>query len=140
MKSTSRNWKRPVLLVCLWVALLIEVVALGGAGAAKFLNAGVWSGWFAAWGYPYGFSYVVGALEVCGALLLIPARSSSYAGGGLIVVMLGALLTVLRNPGQLGPSAPLVHIVLLVSIVALRWKSRWRYDRPRNKTGPSPAI
>ena len=140
MKSTLGQWGRRALRVCVGLVVLFEVATLGGAGVAKFLNATVWSAWFAAWGYPSGFSHVVGAVEVGGALLLIPARSSSYAGCVLLVVMLGALTTVLRHPGQLGPSAPLMHGALLTLIVALRWRSRLRFHRPRTEDEPSPAV
>lgn len=134
MKSTPRSWGSWVVRVCLWGAILFEVVAMGGAGAAKFLDAATWSAWFSGWGYPPGFSYVVGTLEVAGALLLIPPRSSSYAGGVLIVVMLGALVTVLLHPGRLGPGAPLIHMAVLVPVVVLRWRSRWRPGDPERAT------
>ena len=137
MKSTPRLWGERALRIALGLVVLFEVVTLGGAGVAKFLNAAAWSAWFASWGYPPGFSYVVGVVEVGAALLLIPARSSSYAGGVLLLVMLGALVTVLRHPGQLGPGAPLLHGALLMVIVALRWKSRLRPDGSgRRRTGP----
>lgn len=79
MKSTPRGWGSRVGGVCVWVAILVEVFAMGGEGAA----------------------------------------------GLLIAVMVTALLTVLRHPGQLSALTPLVHMAVLVP-VALRWRSRWR--------------
>lgn len=107
-----------------WVAIVFEVATIGGAGLAKFANATMWTGLFEGWGYPRGFSYVVGSLEVAGAILLLVPLSSSYAAGLLIAIMTGALGTVLSHPGQLGPVAPVIHLALLVAIAVLRWPSR----------------
>ena len=50
-----------------------------------------------------------GAGEMLGALLLVVPRLASYAAGGLIVIMVGALATVLVHDSSLGPVTPIVN-------------------------------
>ena len=69
---------------------------------------------------------MIGGLELSCALLLAVPRVAGYAAGVLIVIMLGAIWTVLTNESQLGPGIPLIHIVVLVIILRVRWNARWR--------------
>ena len=111
--------------VALWVLIVLDALMMGVAGWAKFGPAASW--WaeqFAGWGYPSGFSRVTGGLELGLAVLMLVPRWASYAAIGLIVVMTGALGTVLMNPGRLGPGAPLMHLAVLAVIVWGRWGRR----------------
>lgn len=111
--------------VALWVVIVMDALLMGVAGWAKFgPAAGWWSDQFAAWGYPAGFSRVTGGLELGLALGLLVPRWASYAAIGLIVVMVGALATVLLNPGRLGPGAAVMHLVVLTGIAWARWGRR----------------
>lgn len=64
--------------------------------------------------------------ELILALCLLIPRLAAYAAGGLIVIMGGALVTVLANPGPMGPVPPIVHLVVLTIILRARWRVRWR--------------
>jgi uncharacterized membrane protein YphA (DoxX/SURF4 family) len=108
-----------------WVVVVLEMLSIGAAGFAKFAASEVWTGLFVGWGYPRGFTFVVGAVEVLGALALLAPRLASYAAGGLIVVMVGALATVLLNDTQLGPIAPTLHLIGLSIVLRARWARRW---------------
>jgi uncharacterized membrane protein YphA (DoxX/SURF4 family) len=91
---------------------------MGLSGAAKFMGD-TWQVMFATWGYPVWFSYLVGVLEIGGALLLLVPRAAPFAAGGLIVIMIGALVTeIVKN--QLGVVMPILHITLLGTIIFLR--------------------
>ncbi len=126
MESTTSNGAARVGRVAVWVLIVAEMLGMGLAGAAKFLAPDVWTALFEGWGYPARFAFVIGGTEAIAALLLLVPRMASYAALLLIVVMLGALGTVLTHPGNLGPVTPVIHIVVLATIAAARWKDRWR--------------
>ncbi len=111
----------------LWVLTLFETLTMGGAGLAKF-RGDTWVRMFEGWGYPATFTYVIGAAEIVGALLLLAPRATSWAASGLIVIMLGALgtLTTTDFATGLGLRTPLVHLLLLAVLLRSRWPARWR--------------
>ena len=94
----------------------------------KFLQPDRWQALFIGWGYAPWFSPVVGVLEMLGAIGLLVPRLAFYAAALLVVVMLGALVTLFTHPG--GPmgwgATPLVYLVLLSLIGAARRKERIR--------------
>ena len=116
--------KRLIVLIPLWLLTVLETLTMGLAGAAKFMGD-TWPEMFAAWGYPIWFTYVVGVLEIVGALLLLVPRAAVYAAGSLMVIMLGALVTELRQP-QVGWLMPVVHLAVLSAIILLRRKTASR--------------
>jgi uncharacterized membrane protein YphA (DoxX/SURF4 family) len=75
---------------------------------------------FVDWGYPAWFRFVVGTGEfVAAVLLLIASRRSRFLAGGLLVVILvGAVITHVVNRNSIGESimAP-THLVLSAVIV-----------------------
>ena len=108
------------------MVLALEVSGMVVAGSAKFTAAAWWSARFTEWGYPDGLSYVIGVVEIVGALLLLVPAWSAYAACVLIVVMVTALITVLVHPGNPTADGPIVHLVLLAIILPVRWPRRWR--------------
>jgi len=111
--------------ILVWLITVFELVTMGMAGWGKLgAAAGTWQGLFAGWGYPSGFSTVVGVVELLGvAALMVPALAS-WAAIWLGAVMIGALATVLTHPGPLGPITPVVHLLLLGIIGYARWNRR----------------
>jgi uncharacterized membrane protein YphA (DoxX/SURF4 family) len=112
--------KRKPMLVLLWLVTGLEVLTMGLAGATKFTNAAMWQGHFSSWGYPVWLPSVVGVAELVGVVFLLVPRTALAAAGGLIVIMLGALGTVLVFQSELGWFGPTLHLVLLSTIVWLR--------------------
>jgi len=112
--------------VIVWLLTAFEALTMTGAGLSKFSNAAFWTAAFVSWGYPAWLSPVIGGLEAVGALLLLVPAVAARAAGLLIAIMAVALVTVLVHPGRLGPTAPIVHLVLLSSIAWLRWARRRR--------------
>ena len=93
---------------------------------------------FEGWGYPGWFAFVIGGAELACALLLLAPRLASYAGSTLVVIMLGALSTVLLHPGgRMGPGIPLIHIAVLSVIIVARWRRRWT---PRSRFTRENAV
>lgn len=111
--------------VMLWVLTVVMAGLLGFAGLAKFAQSDLWTGLFAGWGYPTWLSYVVGALELAGAVGLLVPRLATYAGALLVAIMIAAAYTVLTNPGDMGAVPPAVNIVGLAIVAYARRKDRW---------------
>ena len=126
MKDSAAVGTR-VLGVLLWIAILFELVTLGGAGVAKF-GSPTWPEMFIGFGYPGWGATIVGALELGGALALLFARTRAPGALLLMAIMTGAFVTVMTNETELGLMQPVVHLVALGFIL---WKGR----RPRS---PSP--
>jgi uncharacterized membrane protein YphA (DoxX/SURF4 family) len=121
-----------VALGLLWVVTVLEVLAMGSAGLAKFLSMDGWMYWFERFGYPARFSLVIGALEFVGAGILLLPRWASYAAGVLGVIMIGALHAVTTHETDLGVNAPLIHVAFLAVIGTARWRVRWRPGHARD--------
>jgi len=126
MVSTKSKWVARIGFGIVWLLIVVDALGMGLVGSMKFSNPDLWTGQFEGWGYPRGFAFVVGGAEMVGALLLLVPRFTAYAAGTLIFIMIAALITVLIHPGQMGPSGPIIHLVVLSIILAARWKVRWR--------------
>ena len=137
MPSTSSGARTTLGRATIWVLVVVELVGMGAAGLLKFVNPELWTGLFLGWGYPAWFTFVVGAAEVFGVLLLLVPRLAGYGAVLLMVIMLGALGTVLTHPGQMGPTTPAVHLVVLAVILWARWPRRWRPGKPRDGSPPT---
>ena len=112
--------KRRAATVLVWLVTIWETLTMGLSGAAKFMGD-TWQLMFATWGYPVWFTSVVGVLEIGGALLLLVPRAAPYAAAGLIVVMVGALVTELVQ-SQLGVFICLSLLYeLYVSVIELSY-------------------
>jgi uncharacterized membrane protein YphA (DoxX/SURF4 family) len=108
----------------LWVLTVAVAVGLLLAGATKFTASETWIGLFEGWSYPAWFSYAVGAVEVVGALVLVVPRYSTYAAGVLMLIMAGAIFTLLTNPGEMGPAPAVFNFVGLAVIAYSRRGAR----------------
>ena len=96
------------------------------AGWGKFDHMEGWKIWFEKWGYPSGFSLVIGVSEILfGALVLIP-KIASYAAGISILILLAAFFTLLFNESDLSLIDPWFGIAILLVPMFGRWKQRWK--------------
>ena len=111
--------------VLLWLLVVFETLGFGAAGLEKFLGRR-WQTLFAGWGYAPWFCYLIGGVEITGAVLLIFPRFTAYAAILLILVMLGAEYTLLTHPSPLGHVAPLVHLAIFAILACGRWDRRAR--------------
>lgn len=108
-----------------WIVVVLQTLTMGMAGFAKLgPRADWWQTSFVSWGYASWFSTVIGILEVIGALALLVPKLTAYASIMLIIIMTGALSTVITNDSSLGVLAPTMHITVSVALLALRWKKR----------------
>ena len=88
------------------------------AGVTKLIGLPAMVEHFQHWGFPAWFCYVIGVLEILGAVGLLVPRYAAEIASALIMLMIGALFTLLRA----GESflAPLLVIVLLGAVTWLR--------------------
>ena len=109
----------------LWVLTGFETLGFGAAGLGKILGKS-WPRLFTGWGYAPWFCYLIGAVEITGAVFLLFPRFTSYAALLLMLVMVGAEYTLLTHPGSLGRFAPLGHMLVFAILARGRWGRRVR--------------
>ena len=101
-----------------WLLTLFLAVSFVPTGVGKFSADSGWAEVFAAWGYPAGFHFLVGALENLAAVALLVPRLTFYGAGGLAVLMAGALSTHLVHGNHpTFPAAQMAAIYLVTAIV-----------------------
>lgn len=134
----ARSWASRLRWTAFTLILALEVLAMGSAGLSKFQNADGWLLWFGRFGYPPRMAFVVGAVEMLGAGLLLLPGVAAYAALVLCVVMVGALEAVLTTETDLGWFDPVIHLAFLGIILRARWGRRWRPRRDR--VDPLPRL
>lgn len=106
--------------------LTFVTVAFFATGAFKLFGTSFEKELFLQWGYPLWFMYVVGVVEVLGAVLLHVKRLSQYAALGLVAVALGAISTHVAH-GE-GFVAPIPATLLLLSLFGVLYLGRGRSE------------
>ena len=78
-----------------WALAIFLALAFIRAGVSKLAGGEAvrWAGRFAQWGYPSKAHYVVGVLELLGAVGLLIPRCRRAAAALLVILMVGALCT-----------------------------------------------
>lgn len=111
--------------VALWA---VQVVTAGWfllAAAGKFAGAEQIVATFDALGVGDWFRYLIGVLEIAGAIALLVPRLAGLAGLAFVALMVGATLTQLIVIGG-GVVMPLAGLVLSTTIAWGRWRSTTR--------------
>ncbi|NER13616.1 DoxX family membrane protein [Leptobacterium flavescens] len=89
--------KNKVKKVVTWVLQILLGLEFILAGQAKFTRPDVWAREFRDWGYPDNVHYIIGGLELIGAVLIFFPKFASKAALGLGIIMLGAAVTHLLH-------------------------------------------
>jgi putative oxidoreductase len=108
----------------LWGLQVLLALQFAMAGLAKVFGDQAMVEMFDTIGIGQWFRYLVGALEIAGAIGVLVPRLSSSAALGLICLMVGAAAT---NVFVLGAS-PLLPLVLLLVSGLVAW-GRWPQTR-----------
>ena len=108
--------------VALWALQALLALVFAMAGLAKVFGDPAMVEMFATIGVGQWFRYVVGALEVSGAVGVLIPRLSGPAALGLVCLMAGATLTNLLVLG----ASPVLPIGLLVASAVIAWARRPR--------------
>ena len=117
--ATSRG---RALNIALWTLQVLLAFQFAMAGLSKVFGDPAMVNMFATIGVGQWFRYLVGALEIAGAVGVLVPRLSGLAALGLVCLMAGATLT---NLFVLGAS-PLLPLVLLVVSALAAWGRRER--------------
>lgn len=113
--------KKKILVVVLWTLCILMAVLFIPSGFPKIVPEEAMLNRFARWGYPGWFATVIGIVELLGGILILIPRTTLYAAGALMVVMLGAVYTHISS-GIGGPSFALIAFLVLGITAFLRWK------------------
>ena len=122
--STTATTRKRLLSIALWTLQVVLALTFAMAGLAKMGGDQAMVEMFATIGVGQWFRYVVGTLEIAGAVGVLIPRVSGLAALGLVCLMIGATLT---NLFVLGAS-PLLPSVLLVLGALVAW-GRWSETR-----------
>ena len=124
-----------------WLEILgvwIPTVLLGAffvlQGIMKLQPGSPWPKMFEEWGYPAGFHWLLGAVELLGGLLLFVPRVAGYAAVLLGTVMGGAFLTHLVHGETIGTITTFVIGSMLAMLV------RFRLPRRRSRALGAPTA
>lgn len=111
--------------IVLWVVTVAAGAGMILAGATKFIAADMWTGMFTEWGYPSWFAFVIGGLEVVGALAFLVPRFATYGGALVATIMGGALFTLVSNQVDMPLLVPTVNLIVFGAVAFLRRDVRW---------------
>ncbi len=123
--ARATSYRHAVNIFALWTLQALLAIMFAMAGLAKVGGDAAMVEMFATIGIGQWFRYVVGALEIAGAVGVLVSRLSGLAALGLLCLMAGAILA---NVLVLGTSPQLPIVLMLVSAL-IAW-GRW----PRTRT------
>ena len=106
--------------IALWLLQALLALVFGMAGLAKVFGDPAMVEMFATIGVGQWFRYVVGVLEISGAVGVLIPRLSGSAALGLVCLMAGATLTNLLVLGA-SPSLPIGLLVVSALVAWGRW-------------------
>jgi uncharacterized membrane protein len=120
--TTVRRTRGRVLGIALWTLQVLLALQFASGGVLKLAGDPAMVAMFADIGVGQWLRYLVGGLEIAGALGLLVPRLSGLAALGLVGLMVGAAAT---NALVLGTS-PLLPILLLLLAALVAWVRRER--------------
>ena len=109
----------------LWVITILAALAMGVAGVTKFTTPDMWNAMFTEWGYSIGFKSLIGAVEIVGAVSVLVPRFATYAATVLVLVMVGAVYTLVSTQSEMSIVPPLGNLILFAIIAVARRNVRW---------------
>jgi putative oxidoreductase len=124
--STARNlswYGRLIRSVFTWMlSIALAALVFVPAGIAKLTGQAMEIQRFAGFGYSIWFMYLIGFMEVTGALLVLVPRLAGAGAALLACVMLGAVYSEIAL-GQTSRAA--LPLVLFVLLLILSWLRGW---------------
>ncbi len=128
--------RRRALTVTLWALQALLAIQFAGAGSLKLGGAQQMVDLFTQIGAGQWLRYLVGALELAGAIGLLLPRLSGLAALGLVGLLVGATATNLLVIDQ-GPWLPLGLLPVSVLVAWARWPQTKTLASTRRRR-PSP--
>jgi putative oxidoreductase len=129
--TTATTASSPVIILLTWLPRVALAVIFAAAGFSKVAGDPAMIDLFSDIGAGQGLRYVVGVLEIAGAIGVLVPRLCGLAAAGLALLMLGATIT---NIAVLGYS-PIVTLFLLAIAAFTVWLRRHHLDprQPRRQ-------
>lgn len=118
--ATSSHW----LMVLRWVPRLALALIFAGAGFSKIAGDPAMIELFSDIGIGQGLRYVVGTLEIAGAIGVLVPRLCGLAATGLVLLMIGATIV---NVAVLGVS-PASTLFLFALAAVTAWLRRHQFN------------
>ncbi len=111
-----------------WLSKIVIVLGFLLASSGKLTKNAAVIQMFQDWGYPDGFYYLIGLAELGLAILLLIPKTSLYAAYGLVLIMIGALVThTLHDP--VGEALrPIIFLLFLALIIYLQRGAKQEID------------
>ncbi|MDZ4716027.1 MAG: DoxX family protein [Cytophagales bacterium] len=103
--------------ILLWVSIGLLALQFIAAGLGKL--TGATESAFIGWGYDTTFMYVIGTLEVLGAIGLFIKPLRTWAALGLIGLMVGAAYTHVTHDEMMNLLHNLVIVSIAVTVIRL---------------------
>lgn len=114
--------------VASWVLQVALASQFAMAGIPKLTGDPMMVGMFDTLGAGQGLRYVVGSLEVAGAVGLLIAPLAGLAAIGLFALMIGAAVSSV-GPLATSPAIPLTVAAVAAVVVVLRWNRIFDFVR-----------
>lgn len=109
--ANSENAGKAVKVASILLALLFLL-----AGVTKLAGFAMPAEQFVAWGYPPWFQYVIGGLETLAGVGFLARRTRFAASAVVVVIMAGAIYTVLREETAARAAVPSVALLLALFV------------------------
>lgn len=106
----------------LWILQVLVAVPFIPAGLTKLTSQPRWVGMFEKVGYPDGFYFVVGVVELASAVGLLIPSATPYAAAALMCVMAGATYSHIVIGDPMG--RVVFTLVLFVLLGLVGWVRR----------------
>lgn len=118
-----------------WLVRILIAAAFTAASLGKLTSSPGVLDRFATYGFPSGFHFIIGAMELVGAILILVPRTMRYAILMLSVIVIGAAITHLIHDPLIQLLRPLVFGLFLAGAWLLMEKCKTREidqnERPR---------
>ena len=98
------------------VASILLAVIFLLAGVTKLAGFVMPAEQFVAWGYPAWFQYVIGGLETLAGVGFLTRRTRFVASAIVVVIMAGAIYTVVRQETAVQAAVPAVAMLLALFV------------------------
>ncbi len=104
-----------------WVLRALVSLGFLFASLGKLTNNSLVIEMFENWGYPDGFYFLIGILEITFAVLLLIPKTLKIGIYGMVLIIIGAFITHLLHDPLLEFLRPLIFLLLLGGIYFLNY-------------------
>ncbi|HTO70645.1 MAG TPA: DoxX family protein [Myxococcota bacterium] len=106
--------------IAIWVVSVLLFGLYEFAGLPKLMGAQQVVDGFRSWGFSDGFRLFIGACESLGGIALLVPRLAFWSACGLVVIMIGAIHTVVTHDMVTQAPFPAVALLLLLFVIYVR--------------------